>query len=80
MGHHNDCFLASITDSGTYSSDSTVRGNEYSYLDRDSKYEFVGGETCQRSNPRSYCDSQGGAVLNEMSSKYLPYQIVVKLY
>ncbi|KAK7115638.1 uncharacterized protein [Littorina saxatilis] len=41
-GHHNDCFLASDTDYGTYS-DKAV---EYPYLASDTRYCIMGGETC----------------------------------
>ena len=42
IGHHNDCFLASSLDRGTY----VDRAVEYPYLEADSKYTVVGGETC----------------------------------
>ena len=41
-GHHNDCFLASSTDFGTYDDKSV----EYPYLTEDTKYTVMGGETC----------------------------------
>ena len=41
-GHHNDCFLASSTDFGTYDDKSV----EYPYLKDDTKYTVMGGETC----------------------------------
>ena len=42
IGHHNDCFVASISDWGTYQ-DTTV---EKPYLAEDTKYTMMGGETC----------------------------------
>src|SRR5512133_1763408 len=42
LAHHNDCFVASSNDYGTYS-DIT---KEKHYLERDSKYTIIGGETC----------------------------------
>jgi len=53
-GHHNDCFLASDTDSGTYSSDDQ---SEYPYLSQDTKYTAMGGETCKPNLPRSGCET-----------------------
>jgi hypothetical protein len=41
-GHHNDCFLATDTDYGTYSD--TTR--EKTYISLDSRYVPTGGETC----------------------------------
>ena len=44
IAHHNDCFVASITDYGTYT-DSTV---QKPYLAQDTKYTIMGGETCNK--------------------------------
>ena len=52
-GHHNDCFLASDTDYGTYSSNNVEA--EKSYLENDTKYTSIGGETCALNSPRSDC-------------------------
>ncbi|KAK2176378.1 hypothetical protein NP493_665g02036 [Ridgeia piscesae] len=41
-GHHNDCFLASSLDRGTY----VNRSVEYPYMKDDTKYTVMGGETC----------------------------------
>ena len=52
IGHHNDCFLASETDVGTYPSDQI----EYwkTYLEHDTRFVPMGGETCGQSS-RSDC-------------------------
>lgn len=42
IGAHNDCFLSSADDVGTYSSP-----EDYTYLESQSKYTFDGGETCR---------------------------------
>lgn len=42
VGHHNDCFLASTTDYGTYQN----VDSEKKYLNIDAQYVPVGGETC----------------------------------
>ena len=44
---HNDCFLASSNDTGTYNSD-----NERNFWKADSRYTIMGGESCALS---SYC-------------------------
>jgi Domain of unknown function (DUF4832)/Domain of unknown function (DUF4874) len=41
-GHHNDCLLSSLSDGGTYANTLT----EYPYLEEDSKWVPMGGETC----------------------------------
>jgi hypothetical protein len=46
IAHHNDCFLASYNDVGTYSDTLT----EKNYLQQDSKYSCLGGETCELSS------------------------------
>ena len=53
VGHHNDCFLASETDEGTYDDDELVQ--DYAYLDQETKYTPMGGETCAVNAPRSLC-------------------------
>jgi len=51
IGHHNDCFLASDTDFGTYQDPSV----EYPYLESETNYVPMGGETCNYNPPRSDC-------------------------
>lgn len=51
LGHHNDCFLASPTDFGTYSNVIT----EYPYLEQDTKFVPMGGETCAVYASRTNC-------------------------
>jgi hypothetical protein len=46
MGAHNDCFLASFTDWGTYSTDPAERAALRDYLHRDNRFVPQGGETC----------------------------------
>jgi hypothetical protein len=53
VGHFNDCFLASSSDYGTYDNIT----NEYPYLEQDSNFVPVGGETCKVNSPRSDCSS-----------------------
>ena len=48
-GHHNDCFLASYEDWGTY----TDTTSQKLYISNDTKYVPLGGETC---NPSSFSE------------------------
>ncbi len=65
VGHHNDCFLASSSDYGTYSNTSV----EYPYLEQETKYLPMGGETCAVNAPRSQCQT----ALAEMSKFHWSY-------
>jgi hypothetical protein len=49
IGHHNDCWLASETDYGTYSSNASTRETQKSRIENDSRYVPWGGETCGQS-------------------------------
>lgn len=83
IGHHNDCFLASETDYGTYASygppvaydDTTVYK---SYLAADSRFTVTGGETCNDWNPYSNCANlpggNGDLELERMHFNYLNSQ------
>jgi len=51
IGHHNDCFLASPDDFGTFLSDPLSLDQDY--LAAESRYVPVGGETCAVNAPRS---------------------------
>ena len=51
IGHHNDCFVASASDYGTY----TDLEKDLAYLHETTKYTITGGETCNGSNNYSDC-------------------------
>lgn len=51
LGHHNDCFLASDDDEGTYDN----INSDYAYLEQETKYTPMGGESCAVNAPRSQC-------------------------
>ncbi|MCS5717161.1 DUF4832 domain-containing protein [Herbiconiux sp. CPCC 205763] len=55
VGHHNDCLLAAPDDFGTFLSDPITLDQEY--LEADSLYVPVGGETCAVNPPRSEWES-----------------------
>lgn len=52
LGYHNDCFLASANDVGTYTSNMEA---EKAFLEQETKYVPMGGETCGVSVPLSEC-------------------------
>jgi hypothetical protein len=62
VGHHNDCFLADKSDSGTYARplDTWKR-----YVSDDGRFTPIGGETCEPS-PRTAC----GPAIEEMSRNH----------
>lgn len=60
IGVHNDCFMASATDVGTYSDNATTRQNERNYVAALSGVAPFGGETCNPADeanavPRTSC-------------------------
>jgi hypothetical protein len=60
IGFHNDCFLASRTDVGTFGEDAGVRAAEQDYIDRLGDLAPFGGETCNPADdpgaaPRTTC-------------------------
>lgn len=65
LGHHNDCFLASNLDQGTYT-DSAV---EYPYLEAETLFLPIGGETCEVFRQRSDC----APALQEMARLHWSY-------
>lgn len=74
VGMHNDCFLASTTDVGTYSSDATTRNSQRAAIAARSGVTPFGGETCQGSDefgsvPRDTCND----ILTEGAQFHLTY-------
>ncbi len=57
IGHHNDCFLASDTDQGTYERTGATIEDEKIFIAAVTAYTPMGGETCQNNPPRSECPS-----------------------
>lgn len=55
VGHHNDCFLASPDDFGTFLSDPITLDQDY--LAAETRFVPMGGETCTVNPPRSEWDS-----------------------
>jgi hypothetical protein len=67
VGHHNDCFLASDTDMGTYP-DGEIEAWK-TYLAQETRFVPMGGETCATNPPRSECAS----ALAEMERLHVTY-------
>jgi len=70
LGYHNDCFMASSNDFGTYedygnsssprASDGSVLNTLKDYFKADSKFVVVGGETCSDDySPTNDCEPAG---------------------
>ena len=58
IGHHNDCFLKSDTDEGTYEREGTnTRTSDQKYLAQSTRFTVVGGETCGENPPRTDCET-----------------------
>jgi hypothetical protein len=68
VGHHNDCFLASPTDYGTYERGGQTREQETTYLATETLYTLFGGETC---NPHELNDCQ--RALTELQTLHASY-------
>lgn len=65
LGHHNDCFLASEDDEGTYWSDAEdrlMRAEWQAYIAQMTRFVPMSGETCAVNPPRSDCPT----ALNEL--------------
>lgn len=81
IGLHNDCLFANFNDFGTYSdygNDDSERKADVGvlkpYLQEDSRFVYVGGETCfDGYNPQSNCSPEGHAdtELRELHYTYL---------
>ncbi len=56
VAHHNDCFLSSNTDVGTYERDGTITiERDQTYLAELTRFTPMSGETCAPNPPRSKC-------------------------
>lgn len=66
IGHHNDCFLSSETDVGTYPAGETARWLDW--LEVDTADAIFGGETCAL-HPRNACP----AALDELARLHVSF-------
>lgn len=67
LSHHNDCFLATDTDSGTYAPDAIESLKQK--IRSDGEFLIIGGETCRPNPPRSECAS----ALKELHQLHFSY-------
>ena len=67
VGHHNDCFLASASDYGTFAS---PIAEWQAYVAQDGQYLPVGGETCKVYEPKTDCE-QAVATVEDQHWSYL---------
>ncbi|MDO8368992.1 MAG: DUF4832 domain-containing protein [Saprospiraceae bacterium] len=78
-GFHNDCFLSSFDDLGTFKNyDTGFSGSDTTafkpYFAHDSQFVPVGGETCIDWDPYSDCVGQpGGGAQHEMARMHFSY-------
>ncbi|EDM37710.1 hypothetical protein PBAL39_14834 [Pedobacter sp. BAL39] len=82
IGFHNDCFLASANDFGTYedygnsttprTSDGQVLNTLRDYMKADSRYVVVGGETCSDDYSLNDCEPAGKAQ-EELAAMHFSY-------
>lgn len=85
IGFHNDCFLSSPDDYGTYmdygsSTQSRKPANEFlrKYIEADTKFTAVGGETCDDTfSPQNDCEPAGHA---ETEMKNMHYSFLNAAY
>ena len=78
LGFHNDCFLASTDDFGTFTnygpgSSNSDTTNLKPYLANDGNFTVVGGETCFENPTRSLCVSEGGEADEELRRFHYSY-------
>jgi hypothetical protein len=80
LGFHNDCYLASATDYGTFSSNDYGSGttpqdiiNFRNYVAQDTRFTPVGGETCAVNPPTDDCASAGGGADTDMGISHYSF-------
>ncbi len=80
IGFHNDCYLASATDYGTFSSNdyngkTTAQDslNLRNYLAQDTRFAPIGGETCAVYSPTDDCASVGGNADTDMAFSHYSF-------
>ena len=67
VGHHNDCFLASDDDYGTFA-EPVAEWEDY--VERDGRYLPIGGETCALNAPKTDCE-QALSIMQAQHWSYL---------
>lgn len=74
LGFHNDCYLADVTDFGTFANYDAGGGtfpqditNFRNYLAQETRYTPMGGETCAINPPTDDCAAAGGGADTDMA-------------
>jgi hypothetical protein len=80
IGFHNDCYLASSTDYGTFSDYDLGAGtssqdiaNLRNYLAQETRFAPMGGETCNLYPPTTDCASAGGNADLDMATSHYSF-------
>jgi hypothetical protein len=80
IGFHNDCYLASATDYGTFASNDLNgktteqdSANLRSYLAQETRFAPMGGETCAVYTPADDCASVGGNADTDMAFSHYSF-------
>jgi hypothetical protein len=80
IGFHNDCYLASATDYGTFASNdlngkTTAQdtANLRNYLAQETRFAPIGGETCAVYSPADDCASVGGNADTDMAFSHYSF-------
>ena len=74
-GHHNDCFLSSANDVGTYNRGGLKMADELTYLETDTLHTLFGGESCAlhaRSLPDNAIPEMERLHVSYLNSSYHP--------
>lgn len=88
IGFHNDCFMASVSDYGTYQdygNSSSPSGPDTSHLKPyfavDSRYTVVGGEICADNyNPQSNCSAYDTNAMAQIDLEQMHYSYLNAQY
>lgn len=70
IGFHNDCFLASASDVGTFDADPEKRAAQQRYVDRLGDVAPFGGETCNASDEQGAAPRSSCAAIRDEGSRY----------
>ena len=80
IGFHNDCFLASETDYGTFASNDLnekttpeATANLRNYLAQETRFTPMGGETCAVYSPANDCACAGGNADTDMAFSHYSF-------
>ena len=74
IAHHNDCFLSSADDVGTYPNEPRERINQWrGFTYAENEHLLYGGETCNDQDPDDPGRARGARLLDELEKAHLDY-------